>query len=150
SVSAPPLAMRATDIASSAVAHTAIVDVDQNGWESKIERAWGALGGIATLEGENGCAHLRSVFRSPFCSRLTLTRQTTRKPRAGPTTSPPRRRILRRLSPPRVADGDLIAGPDSRASVAVSAAGVVAAGKRSKNGAAAAGGPTICGFSAAR
>jgi len=40
--------------------------------------------------------------------------------------------------------------PDSRASVAVSAAGVVAAGKRSKNGAAAAGGPTICGFSAAR
>src|SRR5215468_5329230 len=63
SVSAPPLAMRATDIASSAVAHTVIVDVDQNGWASKIDRAWGALGGIATLEGENRCAKLRSVLR---------------------------------------------------------------------------------------
>src|SRR5262250_1610930 len=62
SVSAPPLA-------SSAVAHTVIVDVDQNGWASKIDRAWGALGGIATLEGENRCAKLRSVLRSQFCSR---------------------------------------------------------------------------------
>jgi hypothetical protein len=39
---------------------------------------------------------------------------------------------------------------DSRASVAASAAGVAPAGKRSKNGAAAAGDPTICGFSATR
>jgi hypothetical protein len=46
-----------------------IVDVDQNGWASKIDRAWGAFGGIAALEGQNRCAKLRSVLRSQFCSR---------------------------------------------------------------------------------
>ena len=53
----------------------------------------------------------------------------TRKPRAGPITSPVQRRTSRRSNRRLAADGDLIAGLDSSARAVGFDAGVVPAGK---------------------
>jgi hypothetical protein len=125
-----------------------IVDVDQNGWASKIDRAWGAFGGIAALEGQNRCAKLRLAIAVLFAASAALTAdaQTSRGANNVATAA----QNFTPIEPAACRGWGLIAGLDSRASAAASVAGVAPAGKRSKNGAAAAGGPTICGFSATR